>query len=96
MRYTKLGASDGARMRLDNEFATVDLELMRGGQILRVTDSRTGLYIDLDPLEVEALTRLGPDDLDLLVSPSFLGLSGGVIAADDELVPGEGEEPDFS
>lgn len=85
---------DGSRIRVQNEFASVSVELDASGYYLRITDLRSGVAVALDPLELEALTRLGPDDRRSMVDPSFLGFTGegGFL----DLAPGEGEEPDFS
>ena len=84
----------GIRFRVQNEFASVGVELDESGVYLHITDLRSGVGVSLDPLELEAITRLGPSDRRSMVDPSFLGLTsdGGFI----ELVPGEGEEPDFA
>jgi hypothetical protein len=85
---------DRPRFRVQNEFASVGIELDASGCYLHITDLRSGVAVTLDPLELEALTRLGPDDRRSMVDPSFLGLTteGGFL----DLAPGEGEEPDFS
>ncbi len=80
---------------MGNEFASVVLERDPDarGALLRVLDLRTGRAVSLDPLELEALTRLTRDDLTALVDPSFPGFAGGRRTPDGiELVPGEGEE----
>ena len=84
----------GIRFRVQNEFASVGVELDASGVYLHITDLSSGVGVSLDPLELEAITRLGPSDRRSMVDPSFLGLAsdGGFI----ELVPGEGEEPDFA
>ncbi|HZU16695.1 MAG TPA: hypothetical protein VFD01_08900 [Candidatus Dormibacteraeota bacterium] len=83
------------RLLVRNEFASVALERDPGAgeALVRVLDLRTGRAVSLDPLELEALTRLTRDDLTALVDPSFAGLGGARrTPAGIELVPGEGEE----
>jgi hypothetical protein len=82
------------RFRVQNEFASVGIELDASGAYLHITDLRSGVGVSLDPLELEAITRFGPGDRRSMVDPSFLGL--GSDGAFVELVPGEGEEPDFA
>jgi hypothetical protein len=50
---------------LRNEFAMVEVALVEGrnGPGLAVRDSETGAGVTLDPLELEALTRLRHEDL---------------------------------
>jgi hypothetical protein len=79
---------------VQNEFASVSVELDPSGYYLHITDLRSGLAVTLDPLELEALTRLGREDRRSMVDPSFLGFSAESGYLD--LAPGEGEEPDFS
>lgn len=75
-----------------NEFATVVVEQTFGGSLLHIRDSRTGCALSLDPLELEALTRLTREDLSTFVDPSFRGLAGQREPEETlELVPGEGE-----
>ena len=81
-------------MVVRNEFATVLLEPEGEADqsVVRITDLRTGRQVSLDPLELEALTRLSRDDLTILVDPSFPGLAGDRrFELREELVPGEGE-----
>ena len=80
-------------MLIRNEFATVALEPDPSADrtLVRITDVRTGRQVSLDPLELEALTRLTRDDLSVLVDPSFGGLTGERHLLREELVPGEGE-----
>jgi hypothetical protein len=60
------------KFRVANEFAAVDVELhtVPWGTALAITDARTGLTIQLDALEVEALTTLNRADRDVLVNRS--------------------------
>ena len=50
---------------LRNEFAMVEVALVEGrnGPGLAVRDSETGATVTLDPLELEALTRIRHEDL---------------------------------
>jgi hypothetical protein len=60
------------RFRVRNEFATVDvaLEEVPWGAVLKISDARTGLSVELDALEVEALTSLSTRDRQVLVNRS--------------------------
>ena len=78
-----------------NEFATVLLTVSPNAHMLEIKDVRTGRAIVLDPLELESLTRLTRSDTARLVDPSAPRTAGEDGEA-WELVPGEGEEPDFS
>ena len=86
---------DQPALLVHNEFATVLLTVSHNAHMLEVKDVRTGRAIVLDPLELESLTRLTRSDTARLVDPS-----APRVADQDgeawELVPGEGEEPDFS
>jgi hypothetical protein len=87
--------SADAAILVRNEFATVALDRDPGATeaLVRIVDMRTGRAVSLDPLELEALTRLTRDDLTALVDPSFPGVRGErPLGARAELVPGEGEE----
>lgn len=71
-------SGDGERsgpLRVSNEFAFVDVEVRRthGGTVLHIRDLQTGADIELDALELEALTRLRHADLGRIVDPSFEG-----------------------
>jgi hypothetical protein len=61
-----------SKFRVRNEFAAVDvsLEEVPWGTVLSITDARTGLSIQLDALEVEALTSLSSRDREVLVNRS--------------------------
>ena len=56
-------------LRVANEFAAVDIEVVNvpWGLVLQVTDARTGVSVQLDALEVEALTSLDKQDREVLV-----------------------------
>ncbi len=58
--------------RVENEFAAVDLAVVEvpWGKVLRITDARTGLEVELDALALEALTRLVEADVEALVYTS--------------------------
>jgi hypothetical protein len=62
----------GPRFRVVNEFAAVDVALREvpWGTVLEVTDARTGITVQLDALEVEALTTLDRGERDVLVNRS--------------------------
>lgn len=78
-----------------NEFATVAVNRDPGASeaLIRILDMRTGRSVALDPLELEALTRLTREDLTALVDPSFPGVTGErMLVEHADLVPGEGEE----
>jgi hypothetical protein len=72
--HTAAGKGKGgvSSFRLRNEFAAVDiaLEQVPWGAVLSVTDARTGLTVQLDALEVEALTTLSARDREVLVNRS--------------------------
>lgn len=55
--------------RIANEFAAVDVEVVNvpWGVVLQITDARTGVSVQLDALEVEALTSLDKQDREVLV-----------------------------
>jgi hypothetical protein len=59
-------------MRLENEFASVDVELDTGanGPRLKITDLRTGHVGYLDPFELETLSWLEKDALAPFFDPS--------------------------
>ncbi|MDH6288237.1 hypothetical protein M2275_003143 [Rhodococcus opacus] len=58
-----------------SEFATVQVSVDRtaNGPRLRIVDTRRRTEILLDPLELEALTRLDHDQLRELIDPSEWG-----------------------
>lgn len=58
--------------RIANEFAAVDITRrdMPWGVALQIVDARTGVSIELDALEVEALTTLSKSDREALVNRS--------------------------
>ena len=60
------------KFRVANEFAAVDVELrpVPWGTALAITDARTGITIQLDALEVEALTTLDRAEREVLVNRS--------------------------
>lgn len=62
----------GPRFRVANEFAAVDVALREvpWGTVLEVTDARTGITVQLDALEAEALTTLDRAERDVLVNRS--------------------------
>jgi hypothetical protein len=66
------GSSTETRLRVANEFATVDVRLQQvpSGVVLEVYDPQSGAAIWLDALELEALTRLRVDQRRDLVDPS--------------------------
>jgi len=55
---------------LSNDFATVKLSIYRSAERprLRIYDANLGFEITLDPLEIEALTRLGHSDFGALIA----------------------------
>lgn len=61
-----------ASFRIANEFAAVDVACreVAWGAALEIVDARTGLSIQLDALEVEALTSLSASDREALVNRS--------------------------
>lgn len=64
---------DGApRFRVANEFAAVDIVVrdVPWGTVLELTDARTGITVQLDALEAEALTTLDRAERDVLVNRS--------------------------
>lgn len=67
-----MSAAEVNRLRVSNEFATVDVRLrhMANGVVLELVDPQTGNRIRLDALEVEALTRLTIAQRGELVDPS--------------------------
>ena len=67
---------------LRNEFATVWIELRQGpsGVVLEVTDPEAETCIALDPLELEAISRMGHRDFD----PWILNRGGPPFDAGDE------------
>lgn len=90
------GAS--ASLVVSNEFATVVVTLegsAEQGPLIRIQDARNGAEVCLDPIELEALTRMRRPDFAVLADPSFGGFDrhGNVLVRADavELVPGEGE-----
>ena len=62
---------------ISNEFARVAVEVIvtDNGCRLSLRDVRHGTEVVLDPIELEALTRLTPDGLEILVDPSFDGFA---------------------
>lgn len=62
---------------ISNEFARVVVEVIvtDNGCRLSVRDVRHGTEVVLDPIELEALTRLTPDGVEILVNPSFDGFA---------------------
>ena len=66
------------RWLVRNEFATVmvESEESAAGMLRRICYTPNRKCVWLDPLELEALTRLTRRDLNTLVDPSFEGLSG--------------------
>lgn len=58
--------------RVENEYATADVRLVNvpWGVLLEVKDARTGITVQLDALEVEALTSLTMADREALVYKS--------------------------
>jgi hypothetical protein len=66
------GGRTETRLRVANEFATVDVRLQRvpSGVVLEVFDPQSGAGIWLDALELEALTRLTVNQRKNLVDPS--------------------------
>jgi hypothetical protein len=66
-----MSGRDG-RLRVANEFAAVDIALrdVHNGMVLELSNPQSGERIWLDALEIEALTRLTPDDRRRLVDPS--------------------------
>lgn len=78
------------RFRIANEFAAVDVELQHvpWGNVLAITDARTGITVQLDALEVEALTTMDRRDRDVLVNRS----AGSLERAHRPRPPGAVEE----
>lgn len=66
------GGGTEERLRVTNEFATVDVRLQQvsSGVVLEIFDPQSGAGIWLDALELEALTRLTVDQRRDLVDPS--------------------------
>jgi hypothetical protein len=67
-----VSADEASRLRVSNEFATVDVRLrhMANGVVLELNDPQSGNGIRLDALELEALTRLTIAQRGGLVDPS--------------------------
>lgn len=67
--------ADPPVVELRSEFATVRLsvDLCGNGPRLRITDTRRRTEILLDPLELEALTRIDREQLRELIDPSDWG-----------------------
>ena len=77
---------------IGNEFASVRLRLEEGNRsLLRIENARTGESVTIDPLELEALTRLTRHELTLLASPQFAGIDGDRDLTPGDLLPGEDE-----
>jgi hypothetical protein len=59
-------------MRIENEFASVDIVIHRlvNGALMEISDPRSRKRILLDPLELEALTRLTMEERRAHVDPS--------------------------
>ncbi len=69
------GATNGAVLRLGNEFGTVAVSVdeQANGPRLRIEDLRSGRVIHLDPLEVASLTWLTHHRLGPFLDPSQTG-----------------------
>lgn len=77
-----------------NEFATVAVEYVRDYSLLRIRDVRSGLSVLVDPLELEAMTRLTREDFSALVDPSFNGVDSSAPHADtSEMLPPDEVDP---
>lgn len=63
--------------RIQNEYATADLNLVQvpWGMLLEIRDAKTGITVQLDALEVEALTGLTMEEREALVYRSGGALS---------------------
>ncbi|WP_213455080.1 hypothetical protein [Rhizomonospora bruguierae] len=60
-----------------NEFATVLVERVGDDPaLLRISDLRRGRSVVLDPLELEAITRMSRDEIRALADPSYAGTFG--------------------
>lgn len=59
-------------MRLNNEFATVEIERddSGNGPRLKIRDARSGRAVMLDPLELSALAAIRHDELAPFLDPS--------------------------
>jgi hypothetical protein len=66
-------ADEHLSTRLRSEFAVVDVTVLRDGNgvRMRVRDPETGACIVLDPLELEALTRMEHRDFGPLIVDRF-------------------------
>lgn len=72
-------AADGAArgLTVSNEFATIVVERVGDNPaLLRISDQRRGRSVVLDPLELEALTRMSRDEIKVLADPSYPGIFG--------------------
>jgi hypothetical protein len=78
----------GGPLTVANEFAEVQVRRVdtRNGSRLLITAPRTGQWISLDALEVEALTRQNTRTLTAMV-----GNSDGPLLPDPETRPGKAE-----
>lgn len=67
------GMTIRARLRVRNEFAMVELVVVNGhtGDRVVVRDVEVGTEIELDPLELEALTRVGHESFGPLIVDRF-------------------------
>ena len=67
------------RFELRSEFATVELSVddAANGPRLRVKDMRRNIEVLLDPMQLEALTRMEPADLFPYMDPSTWGRDHG-------------------
>ena len=62
------------RTVIRNEFASVEVSVdeTSGAKALRITDLRSGSKIELDSLELEALTRITHRHLEPFVDPNWI------------------------
>ena len=71
------GPEEGPILHIFNEFAHVEVHVQpaRTGNLLFIRDIQMGTAIALDPLELEALTRIRHEDFGPIVDPSFAGFA---------------------
>lgn len=63
---------DHRPIQLSNEYASVQVELdeQAAGPRLRITDTSSGVFVCLDPFELQALAWVRHEDLAGIVSPA--------------------------
>lgn len=76
-----LDRSDGPIIELGNEFAEVQIKKIetRNGSRLLISSPKSGHYITLCPLELEALTWQDQESLSLLINNPYGPMKGGSV-----------------